>query len=527
MFRRKQVLLPSKHVNPIHIIQLEQIGVHGNRPRCIHGFEACMPGQFALSRGAVLWKHQRRRLLFWENMSQRAYHADLALLPEGWRRDVRLTVDSDGFFLGVAPADTPGEASRLAGPVVPGMPNLHSHAFQRAMAGLTERAGPGEDSFWTWRDVMYRFVERLGPEHVGAIAAQLYVEMLKAGYTAVGEFHYLHHRPDGGPYDNLAELSHRVLAAARQTGIGLTHLPVLYGYGGFGGAAAGRGQRRFLNDPQRFLALVEEVRETAGSDPQIAVGIAPHSLRAVTPETLRAVLAGLGAEAARVPVHIHVAEQTREVEECLAWSGRRPVAWLLDECPVGSSWCLVHATHIDEAEVEALARCGAVAGLCPTTEANLADGLFPAGAFLDAGGRFGIGSDSHVSVSPLEELRWLEYGQRLTHRRRNLLAAEPGSSLGRRLYEGALAGGAQALGRPIGRLQEGSRADLLVLDPDCPSLVGHGPKTLLDALVFAGNHNPVKDVMVGGRWVVREGRHDAEDAVLAAYRRATDQLGGA
>ena len=459
-------------------------------------------------------------------MTDKAYHADLALLPEGWRRDVCLTVDPDGFIASVAPADSAGESIRLAGPVLPGMPNLHSHAFQRAMAGLTERAGPGEDSFWTWRNVMYRFVDRLGPTQVRAIATQLYIEMLKAGYTAVGEFHYLHHRPDGRPYDDLAEMSQQILAAARQAGIGLTHLPVLYGFGGFGGAAAGQGQRRFLNDPERFLALLDRVKEAVGRDPQFAVGVAPHSLRAVTPETLRAVLSGLGADGARVPIHIHVAEQTKEVEDCLAWSASRPVAWLLDECPVGDNWCLVHATHIDEREVDGLARCGAVAGLCPTTEANLADGLFPAGAFLAKGGSFGIGSDSHVSVSPVEELRWLEYGQRLVKGRRNILAgAEPVGSVGRRLYEGALAGGAQALGRPIGRLEKGCRADLLVLDPECPALAVGRPETLLDAVVFSGNRNPVKDVMVGGRWVVRDRRHEAEDAVLAAYRQATEQLG--
>ena len=460
-------------------------------------------------------------------MTDLAYRTELALLPDGWQRDVCLTVGADGTLSSVtngAPAST---AEPLAGPVIPGVPNLHSHAFQRAMAGLAERSGPGDDSFWTWREVMYGFLGRIGPEQLRAIAAQLYVEMLKSGYTAVGEFHYLHHQPDGQPYDNLAELSLQVLEAARQSGIGLTHLPVLYGYSGFGGEPASSGQKRFLNDPQRFLTLVAAIGDAIGGDPQGAVGIAPHSLRAVTPESLTAAVEGLRGFAADAPIHIHIAEQTKEVEDCLAWSERRPVAWLLEEQAVDRSWCLVHATHIDERERADLAASGAVAGLCPTTEANLGDGLFPAAAYLESGGVFGIGSDSHISVSPVEELRWLEYGQRLFHRRRNLLCESgAGASVGERLFKGALAGGAQALGRPIGRLEAGCRADFLVLDPDSPVLLGHGPETLLDALLFSGNDNPVKDVVVGGRWVVRDRRHVAEDDILTDYRRAIEELKG-
>jgi formimidoylglutamate deiminase len=442
-------------------------------------------------------------------MTERSLFAERALLPEGWSRDVLIESDAKGGLASVTPGSPPGTAPRAAGPVVPGMPNLHSHAFQRAMAGLAERAGPADDSFWTWREVMYRFVRRLTPEQVGAIAAQLYVEMLEAGYTAVGEFHYLHHGPDGEPYGDLAEMSRHVLDAARRTGIGLTHLPVLYGFGGFGGQAAGEGQRRFLNDPERFLRLVEALRDEVRGDPQFGLGIAPHSLRAVTPDTLQAALAGLDGLEAAAPVHIHVAEQPREVRDCRTWSGRRPVEWLLNHVDLGPRWCLVHATHMTGQETEALAGSGAVAGLCPTTEANLGDGVFPATAYLGGGGVYGIGSDSHVSVSPIEELRWLEYGQRLTRGHRNLLAggaAEP--SVGATLYEGALAGGARALGRPLGRLAPGCRADLLVLD----------------AMIFAGNDNPVRDVMVGGRWVVRERRHAARSAVLAAYETVLAEL---
>jgi formimidoylglutamate deiminase len=371
---------------------------------------------------------------------------------------------------------------------------------------------------------MYGFVGKLGPDDLEAIAAQLYVEMLKAGYTAVGEFHYLHHAPDGGSYENPAEMSHRVAAAAERSGIGITLLPVLYGFGGFDGEAAGEGQRRFLNDPERFARIVEVLVEGSREDPQIRTGIAPHSLRAVTPETLGEALAALDALDEGAPVHIHIAEQTKEVDDCLAWSGERPVEWLLERFPVGARWCLVHATHVNQSELAAIVESNAVVGLCPTTEANLGDGIFPAVDFLRAGGLFGIGSDSHISVSPVEELRWLEYGQRLTNRARNLLGSGDGSSVGARLYRLALAGGAKALGRPVGRFRKGARADLLVLDPKAPTLIGRSGDELLDALVFAGNVNPVRDVMVGARWVVREGRHESEEPILEAYRRTIENL---
>jgi formimidoylglutamate deiminase len=464
-------------------------------------------------------------------MSDRKLFAQRALLPEGWAENVLIETAADGSIAAVTTDAQPGDAQRAAGPVIPGMPNLHSHAFQRAMAGLTEQAGQsgtaaGDDSFWTWRTLMYDFVGRLTPETVEAIAAQLYVEMLKSGYTAVAEFHYLHHDIDGRPYADLAEMSERVLAAARTTGIGITHLPVLYNAGGFGGKAAGPGQRRFLNDPERFLRLIEGLRSRHRDDPQIRIGIAPHSLRAVTPETLQQAVAGLTAMDASAPIHIHIAEQTKEVEDCLAWSSQRPVEWLLDHQSVDRRWCLIHATHLSDAETKALAASGAVAGLCPTTEANLGDGFFPAIDYLAVGGQFGIGSDSHISVSPIEELRWLEYGQRLVTRRRNrLVAGFPGGShIGAAIYGGALAGGGRALGRDIGRIATGARADLLVLDPDCPGLIGKTGDTLMDAMIFAGNANPIRDVMVGGRFVVRERRHKDEIEILGRFRNALGAL---
>ena len=459
-------------------------------------------------------------------MAGTSLFAERALLPDGWARDVLLTVDAAGDLTAVTVGAAAGDAPRAGGPVLPGMPNLHSHAFQRAMAGLGERAGPGDDSFWTWRQVMYDFVGRLTPEQVEAIAAQLYVEMLKSGYTAVGEFHYLHHDSDGRSYADRAEMSQRIAAAASSSGIGLTLLPVLYGYGGFGGQPAGPGQRRFLNAPDDLLSIIEAMRDSHANDGQIRVGMALHSLRAVTPETLGAAVAGLTALDGEAPIHIHVAEQTKEVDDCLAWSDQRPVQWLLEQVGLDRRWCLVHATHMTETETAGLAASEAVAGLCPTTEANLGDGLFPAPSYLAASGRIGIGSDSHISVSPIEELRWLEYGQRLVLRQRNILGADQSRpSVGAALYDLALAGGAQAMGRPIGRLAVGCRADLVVLDPSAPTLFGRDGDLLVDALVFCGNANPVRDVMVGGRWLVESGRHRHEDSIIAAYRAAVTDLG--
>lgn len=444
---------------------------------------------------------------------------DHALLPGGWARSVRVTI-AGGEITAVAADATVGEADARHGIAVPGMPNLHSHAFQRGMAGLAEVRGPDADSFWTWREVMYRFLDRLTPEDVEAIAAQLYGEMLEAGFTAVAEFHYLHHDPDGRPYANIAEMAGRIAEAARATGIGLTLLPCFYAQGGFGGAPSSPGQRRFLCTPELFGRLLRASREAIAGLEDAAVGIAPHSLRAVTPESLRAVvtLAGDG------PVHIHAAEQVKEVEDCLAWSGRRPVEWLLGEMPVGERWCLIHATHMTAAETAALARSGAVAGLCPITEANLGDGLFSAVDYLRAGGRLGIGSDSNVQISTAAELRQLEYGQRLHHRGRNLLAGEEGRSTGRRLHDAAAAGGAAAAGRRLGAIAAGHRADLVVLDPEHPALVARSGDAWLDGWVFSGDNAVVREVWAGGRLVVEAGRHVRREALRQRYRAAIRRL---
>jgi formimidoylglutamate deiminase len=444
---------------------------------------------------------------------------DHALLPTGWAKDVAMDIEG-GIIRAVRPSVQVSERERVAGIALPGLPNLHSHTFQRGMAGLAEIHGPEGDSFWTWRQVMYRFLGKLTPDDVEAIGAFAMMEMLEGGFTALGEFHYLHHDADGRPYADPGELSARIAVAAGDTGMGLTLLPVLYSHGGFGGAAPVEGQRRFINDVESYLRLVEQARKAVAPIDDAVVGIAPHSLRAVTPEDLSQVLTAIPSG----PVHIHVAEQVREVEDCIAWSNQRPVAWLLGHAPVDERWCLVHATHLDPAETRGLAATGAVAGLCPITEANLGDGIFEGIDFMAAGGSFGVGSDSNVQISAPDELRQFEYSQRLKHRARNTLARHEGQSTGRALYEGALKGGAQALGRRIGALEVGSRADIIVLDAAHPDLAACSSDHWLDVYVFVAGKAAIDSVMVAGRSVVTEGRHCKREAITARYARSIARL---
>jgi formimidoylglutamate deiminase len=405
------------------------------------------------------------------------------------------------------------------------MPNLHSHAFQRAMAGLTEYRANPTDSFWSWRELMYRFAARITPDDLGAIARWLYVEMLKAGYTSVCEFHYVHHAPDGQRYGNPAELAARVVQAASDTGIGMTMLPVLYQYSGFGARAPRDDQRRFINTPDALLGIVDALRRAHPEGIALRYGVAPHSLRAVSQASLRALLEGLDASSSNAPVHIHVAEQTAEVDACVETEGVRPVQWLLDRFDVNARWCLVHATHVDANETAALARSGAVAGLCLTTEANLGDGIFPAHDYLEAGGAFGVGSDSHIGVDWRSELRLLEYGQRLARRERNVLAAPHCAKVADRLFSAALDGGARATGRTVGALTAGARADWIVLDADHPNLAGQGPDTWLSSIVFCEHGGtPIRDVYAGGERVVEAGRHRDETRLYADYRAALSRL---
>ena len=442
-----------------------------------------------------------------------------ALLPDGWRNHVAVEVDAQGFVAVITPdAQEPGQT--FSGIALPGMPNLHSHAFQRGMAGLAETPSASSDSFWTWRQVMYRFLDRLTPDDIEVIATWLYIEMLEAGFTSVGEFHYLHHAADGQAYADPAEMAGRIAAAANATGIGLTLLPVFYANGGFGGEPVEGPQRRFASDLDLYGKLHEGAERHIAKLPHAAVGIAPHSLRAVTPETLLS----LTATYKTGPVHIHVAEQTKEVDDCLAWSGKRPVDWLLGEGLLDPRWCLIHATHMTEAETNGLAISGAVAGLCPTTEANLGDGIFDGVNYLRVGGRFGIGTDSHIRVDVAEELRSLDYSQRLRDRRRNVLAPSAGVSSGLTLYTGAATGGAAALGRPCGALQPGNLADIIVLDQSHRALAGRTGNNRLDSFVFSADRSAIRDVYVAGRQVVSDGRHFAAADKFEKFRAAMHRL---
>lgn len=445
-------------------------------------------------------------------------HFATALLPEGWRDDVLVTV-ADGSIAAVEPSVPAGDAERFAGAAVPGLPNLHSHSFQRGMAGLAERRGSSADSFWTWREVMYRFLDRLSPDDVEAIAAFAFAEMLEAGFTAVGEFHYLHHAPDGRPYDDIAETAARIAAAAAATGIGLTLLPVYYAQGNFGGTPPAPGQRRFLSDRDGFEHLMEGSARAVAGVADAALGIAPHSLRAVTLDDLRW-LAGRWSDG---PAHIHVSEQVKEVEDSLAAHGKRPIELLYETAAVDGRWCLIHATHAAPNEIALIAASGAVAGLCPITEANLGDGVFDTTTFLARRGRFGIGSDSLIRISAAEELRALEYAQRLTQRSRNALG-EAGRSTGRRLHETACAGGAQALGRATGEIAPGKRADIVVLDRDHPSLAAAEGDVILDGWIFSADNAAIADVICGGAHLVAGGRHRDRDRLLARYRDTVRRL---
>lgn len=443
-----------------------------------------------------------------------------ALLPQGWAQRVRLSLDRQGRIDTVEVDTDPAPSDERHAIGLPGLPDVHSHAFQRALAGLTERRGPGTDSFWTWRERMYELVGRMSPEQLEAITAFTYAEMLEAGFTHVGEFHYVHHDPDGAPYAQPGELAERIAAAAREAGIGLTLLPVFYAHGGFGGAPPALRQRRFINDLPGYSRIVAAAEDAVRGLPGGRVGVAAHSLRAVTPVELDAVVE----LAAGRPLHLHVAEQIQEVEDCLAWSGLRPIQWLLDSQPLDERWCLVHATHATQDELSGLAATGAVVGLCPITECSLGDGIFPAPAWQALGGRCGIGTDSNVLIDAAEELRTLEYSQRLLHRKRNVLAV-PGGSTGRTLYEAALAGGEEALGleQPSG-IAPGAWLDLISLSAGHPALAERRGDEILDSWVFAAAGSAIDCVWCRGEKVVCGGRHRHHDALLDRYRQALKSL---
>ena len=464
--------------------------------------------------------------------ASRSLFAADALLPTGWARHVLLRWDEGGQLSevrsGIDEATLPASGAdavlRAAGPLIPGTPNLHSHAFQRAFGGLTEFRGQAQDSFWSWRNLMYGFANRITPESLEAIATWLYLEMLEAGYTSVCEFHYVHHDVGGKPYADDATLSLALLRAAQKTGMGITLLPVLYQTSGFGGQAPRADQARFIRSTDNMLALLQQLLPATQAQ-QAGLGLAPHSLRAVPPDSLQAAVAGLHAMLPQAPVHIHIAEQTQEVDDCLAWSGQRPVQWLLEHAPVDQRWCLIHATHMTPDEYARAAQSGAVAGICPTTEANLGDGIFDMPLWLQNGGRWGVGSDSHATVNAAEELLALEYSQRLNLRQRNVLGGGAQPQVATAMTLQAVAGGAQAAGRAIAGLAVGQQADFVVLDAEHVALSGLPADSGHAGHVFASHRtSAIADVWVAGQQRVQAGQHALHDAAQRAFVQARKAL---
>lgn len=445
--------------------------------------------------------------------------AKRALLAEGWAKNVRIGFEH-GTITSIQKGSKASSSDVMVDTLLPALGNLHSHSFQRAMAGMTEFRATGRDSFWTWRELMYRFVDWITPEQLEAIAALVFLEMQEAGYASVAEFHYVHHQRGGEHYTDRAELSKRIFAAASLTGIGLTHLPVLYTYGGAGELPLAQGQLRFGNDIDNFLELVESASLSLIHLPaDTKMGIAPHSLRATSPNDLARIVP----QFSNNPIHIHIAEQPKEVQDVQKWLGTTPVDWLLKNVEVNRNWCLIHATHMTDDEAIRMARSGAVAGLCPITEANLGDGPFKGQVYLKAGGAFGVGSDSNVNISLVEELRTLEYSQRLRDIARNVMVVDQGS-VGQTLYTGAARGSAQALGRNAGEISVGRLADFVAIDTTMPALCALSTEQVLDGLVFVAKDNVVTDVWSAGRHSVQNGRHVARDKIIANYRTAISTL---
>lgn len=456
---------------------------------------------------------------------QSRYRFSSAWLPDGWHRNVVISVDPGGDIVDISADDTVTTARMINGAAISGMPNVHSHAFQRAMAGLAEQRSGNDDSFWTWRETMYELASHTTPECLNAVAAQLYADMVKAGYTSVCEFHYLHSHAlhsggNHGAHEQRLAMSQALIDAATTAGIGLTLLPALYQTSNFGSAPPTERQRQFTMETRQYLDLLGALRQSSQRSSQLEVGMALHSLRAVPPESLKMVL---DSQRDGQVIHIHIAEQEREVLACQEQLGKRPIEWLLEHAPVDKRWCLIHATHATVAELHGVAERGAVIGLCPTTEANLGDGIFPMETYLAAGGAFAIGSDSHISLSPIEELRWLEYQARLSRRQRNVLT-EGGESGGAMLWRRACEAGARVTGRNVGELAVGKRADIVVLDSNAPLFAARNDMAIIDTFVFSGTSEAVRDVMVGGRWLVQDRRHFAETAVAAGYKRAVQKL---
>jgi formimidoylglutamate deiminase len=450
-------------------------------------------------------------------------YAENILIGSQWQQDQTINVDDNGVISSIVNGKD-ANAVVLSGPVVPGMVNCHSHAFQRAFAGFSEYRGNQQDSFWSWRDIMYRFVSKMTPDDAAVVARYAYMEMLKSGFTSVAEFHYLHHQSDGTKYTNKAEMSHQVINAAFETGINITHLPVLYTYAGFGHQAPSQAQARFINQTESFVEIWDQLAATYGNRNGFKLGVAPHSLRAASAEQLNEIIPYVRGQDSRAPVHIHIAEQKQEVADCVKFYKKRPVEWLLDNYEMDSNWCLIHATHLTNDEITRLAGSGAVAGICPITEANLGDGIFPTDEYLAAGGRMAIGSDSHILINVAEEFRLLEYAQRLTKFQRAVLVDENCSSVGQFLYAKSALDGAAAINQNAGCIEVGRRADMLVLDWNEPSMFAKREQQWLDAALFASSQMPIQSVFVAGKIVVEDNQHRLQQKISQDYREVVLKL---
>ena len=457
-------------------------------------------------------------------MPQQTYFIKKALLSQGWAKNVRLGVDDKGLIVSLKTNVSAEQDDHRLGLVIPGLVNCHSHAFQRAMAGLTEYQVSPTDTFWSWRKTMYRFANLVSPEDLQDIASYLYLEMIKQGYTSVAEFHYVHHQPNGKPYSSVSQLSQSVINAANIAGINLTLLPVLYMNAGFGDQALLDDQKRFGNSVDSYLALHDEATRYCSHQSQHSVGMALHSLRAVPASSMTEVISHFKSRVHSCPIHIHIAEQTQEVEQSIKALGKRPVEWLLDNHDIDKQWCLIHATHMTPKETAEVAKSGATVGICPTTEANLGDGFFPLRQYLDDGGQIAIGSDGNTCTNPMEELRWLEYGQRLLSRTRNVASDDRERHTGTNLYSHYLEGGARSIGQKTGALKLGGRADLIVLDDNSADLANIAADSILDVLVFGTSQSLIKDVMVNGTWKITNYHHADEERIRNTFISATKAL---
>jgi len=447
---------------------------------------------------------------------------EYALLPSGWAKKVRIEIDSFGTISAIQKEMIGSTGDPINATVLPGVSNLHCHAHQQAIAGLSEKSSNSNDNFWTWREIMYFYLQKIQPNHLNAIAEFLYMEMLKSGYTSVAEFQYIHHNEDGTSYSNPAEMSLATVSAAKRIGIGMTILPVLYRYSGFGSKPPSDKQQRFINNADKFIEIFNQLEMHTRADNNINIGIAPHSLRAIDNSLLKEVLNGI--QKKDLITHIHISEQINEVKECQEWFSLRPIEWLFENHDINSNWCLIHGTHSNKKELALLAKSKAVLGACPTTEANLGDGIFNTLEYLKFGGTIGVGSDSNITVDPFDELRLLEYSQRLQHQKRNLLAVNPQYSTGRNLFELAITGGAQAIGRKTGRIEVGYRADFIVIDTNHPTLITKEKDAILDYLIFSKPCAVIKDVYVNGVHVIKSGKHPLETSVIKKYVQAINAL---